>query len=679
MTRTTPIAALNTGLDDFLAWAETERGAAPPARPADAVLTFLALRGADGRAGVPEPTPQLLIRVLLEDLPGLLWATPEERAAMPDLLTALADRVRAGNRLNAKRHARLLAAVEDVMPEFERAMTDPRNLTWPRWYASLLRADGVDADDAAAVRTWLAAHSETPHADRPHLPSPLHRSAVVARTLAARAVLTEALLVQDPAAGPDQLERLAAELTDRWTASGLSDALAGPYAELAPGPEDLPHLALADRMLDEHLDYFADSGIPLPPPPALPAPDEIRALLHAAPLPAALAAGTAGDDLRELAEHCGFPGPANTVWTEGTPEELTELGADILAAFVERIPAAADPDQEYTLDAAHILYALYERGSTPDSVARKAADIAGWKVAPGLEELPVPVPDSATASYSTPTTAELAGLLALPGLTDDDRTELDAHARALADLVDQLSETGCVFRTGDAYGLTPLGSAVLRHILTAGEVAAPDQETVAAWDATETLAAVQNWPPAIATATLTAWTTARGGTDAAWTELLTAVSAAKSADFPHTATPALFAHLDAAGVPSTALRTALSDPVTGAYAHRLLTARHEPAAEDLVPLTARATLLLEDLDRLWTEDMRAFVTAAAENREPDPVPTALLDAFDAAAAGWPGGATALVRALAEADPPTSLRVLHELRDRHPERAVKDAATHALKS
>ncbi|WP_351222518.1 hypothetical protein [Streptomyces sp. NPDC002133] len=679
MTRTAPTAALNTGLDDFLAWAESERGAAPPARPADAVLTLLTLHGVDTRAGVPEPTPQLLVRVLHEDLPGVLAMTPDELAAMPGLLTALADRVKAARRLNAKRHARLIAVVDEALPEFERAMTDPRNLTWPRWYASLLRADGVDADDADAVRTWLAAHSRTPHADRPQLPAPLHRSAVTARTFVARTVLTEALLAQDPAAGPDRLERLAAELTDRWTATGLSDALAGPYAELAPGPEDLAHLALADRTRDEHLDYFADSGVPLPPPPAPPAPDAIRALLHAAPLPAALAAGTAGDDLREVAERCGFPGPATAVWTEGTPEELTELGADVLAALVERIPVAAGPEQEYAVDAAHILYTLYERGCTPDSVARKAADIAGWKVAPGLEELPVPVPESAPTAYSTPATAELTSLLSLPELTDADRAELDAHAHALAGLVDQLAETGCVFRTGDAYGLTPLGSAVMRHILTAGEVAAPDQEDVTAWDAAETVAAVQHWPPAIAAATLTAWTTARGGTDAAWSELLTAVSAAKSADFPNTATPTLFAHLDAAAVPVGALRAAVTDPVTGAYAHRLLAARHEPADEALVPVTARAALTLEDLDLLWTEDMRAFVAAAAENREPDPVPTAVLDAFDAAAAVWPGGAKALVRALADADPPTSARVLHDLRDRHPERAVRDAAAHTVKT
>ncbi|MER7819253.1 hypothetical protein ABTX79_28815, partial [Streptomyces sp. NPDC096153] len=182
MTRTT---ALNTGLDAFLDWAETERKTVLPPRPADAVLTLLALHGADRRSGVPEPTPELVRRVLAEDLPLLLWASPDETDAVPSVLAALADRVRDAGRLNAKRHARVLAAVDDAAPVFVRALGDPRNLTWPRWYASLLRADGVDADDPEAVRAWLAALAAAPHAERPALPEPLHRSDVTAATYAA--------------------------------------------------------------------------------------------------------------------------------------------------------------------------------------------------------------------------------------------------------------------------------------------------------------------------------------------------------------------------------------------------------------------------------------------------------------------------------------------------------------
>lgn len=693
MTRTT---ALNTGRDDFLAWAQSERGAALPVRPADALLALLALRGADRRAGVPEPTPERLRRVLLEDLPIMLWATPPELAAVPVVATVLADYVRTAGRLNAKRHARLVAAVEDVVPEFERAMNDPRNLTWPRWYAALLRADGVDADDAGAVREWLGELDASPRADRPELPGPLHRSDVTACTFASRVRLTEALLasfardLQAPSpAGPllpatpalsadrpeealnAELEHLAAVLTDRWTAEGLSAALEGPYEGLAPGPEALPHVVLADRFLDEHLDYYGDPAVPLPPPAALPAHGEIRDLLHGAPLPAALAAGA--DDVRELAEQCGFPDPAGAVWRDGTARELTELGADILAAVVERIASGSGPDEEYALDAAHVLYALYERGGTPDSVARKASDHADWKIAPELEDAPFPVPDTAPAAYTTPAPDELSDLLGLPGLTDADRTDLDGHALALAAVLDRLAPTGCVFRTGDAYGLTPLGNAVVRHALSVGHVAAPDEETVAGWDAAGIVTAAQHWPPDIAAAALGRWAAARGSTDTAWGELLAAVSTA----LPAASAPVLFAHLDRAAVTATALRAALTDPRTGGCARRVLIARGEHVPEGQVPLTARAALVLDELSTRASEDLRVTMDAAAEDR--GPAPATLPAAFDAAAADWPGGADALLPALAAADPSHSRRVLEALRDRHPDSRVADLAAHTAAS
>ncbi|MGJ3558479.1 hypothetical protein ACR6C2_04090 [Streptomyces sp. INA 01156] len=80
------------------------------------------------------------------------------------------------------------------MPGFRRAMADPANLTWHRWYASLLTADGVDPDDPAAVGAWLDAHENTPHADRQALPEPLHRFDLAERTFAVRIRLGEALL-----------------------------------------------------------------------------------------------------------------------------------------------------------------------------------------------------------------------------------------------------------------------------------------------------------------------------------------------------------------------------------------------------------------------------------------------------------------------------------------------------
>ncbi|WP_173265209.1 hypothetical protein [Streptomyces pacificus] len=701
MTRTT---VLNTGLDAFLAWAESERGTVLPPRPADAVLTLLALHGADRRAGVPEPTPDLVRRVLAEDLPLLLWASPDEAAALPSVLTALADRVRAAGRLNAKRHARVLAAVEEAVPVFTEAHGDPRRLTWPRWYASLMRADGVEADDPGAVSAWLAAFAAAPRARRPALPEPLHRSDVSAADFEARVRLTDVLLatfaqgIEDPGpAGPllppasvldadrpeDALmltmEGLGADLSDRWTAAGLSEALSGPYSALAPGPDALPHLVLADRFLDEHLDYYGDTTVPVPPPGELPDPGEIRALLRAAPLPAALAAGN--DDVRDLSELCGLPGPAEAVWNDGTPQELVELGADVLAAVVERIASRSDPDvsagEAYALDAAHVLYGLYTRGGAPDSVARKASGHTDLLVPRDMEDAPAHVPASAPPAYRTPPLGELSALLGLPDLTGEDWSEVDGQARALAAVVDELAGTGCVFRTGDAYGLTPLGNAVVRHLLAADHVAAPGEDEPVSWDAAGIVRAVQHWPPAVAAKALTAWTAARGATDEVWSELLDAVSAAMSVCLHCTLTKDLFSRLDRAGIPCGPLRAALADPFTGAHARLLLHARGEPADHGLVPGKARATLLLEELDACWAADMRAIVAVAGEGVQ-EPAPTALTDAFDAAAAGWPGGAAALLPALTAADPATAVHILEDLRGRHPDGRVADLAAHALK-
>ncbi|MFG3505260.1 hypothetical protein ACGF5F_07050 [Streptomyces sp. NPDC047821] len=686
--------APNTGLDDFLARADKERearGEAPlPVRTADAVLTMLALRGADRRAGVPEPTVRLLAPVLHEDLPVLLWGTPPEVDAVGDVLTALAGHVRASGRLNAKRHDRLLAAIDEALPAFRRAVADPRNLTWPRWYASLLRADGVDADDPGAVRAWLAAHETTPRGERPALPAPLHRADVAARTFAVRVHLGELLLaafardveVPSPAgpllpgppldadrpdeALPAELERIASALSDRWTAAGLSDALAepdGPHAALAPGPASLPHVALADRLLGEHLDYYGDSAHPVPPPPALPAPDGIRELLHGAPLPAALAA--CSDDVPgELAERC-FTGSAADVWAEGTPEELTELAADILAAVVDTIGATSD--SEYAPDAAHLLYALYERGGTAESVVRNAAEHGDLPVDPELEDAPVPVPeDTSYRPYEMPPADRLPALLGVPSLSEEDRAGLDVHARALAEVVDRLAETGCVFRAGDAYGLTPLGCAVVRYVLTTGHVAAPDHEEISEWEAEGLVTAVQDWPAQTAVDTLARWTSGRGA--AAWSELLDAVEAAKGADFQGVDTATVYARFGLASVPAEALRAALTHPATGARAHRLLADREEATAQDAdrVPLSARGVLALEDLEDARRRDLRARQAAYAGPAEAAPAAPALPGAFDTAAAGWPGGATALVEALVRADRPTARHVLEVLAGSHPD-------------
>ncbi|MFI9585352.1 hypothetical protein ACIHCQ_26650 [Streptomyces sp. NPDC052236] len=696
-------------------------------RVADAVLTLLALRGGDRRTGLPEPTPDLVRQLLIHDVPVLVCATESELDLFPAVLSALADLVRAKGRLNAKRHARLLAAIEAAVPEFRREMAAPSRLTWPRWYASLMRADGTPVEDRDAVLAWLAAYDRTPRADRPALPAQLLPANVMEQTDMTRIAFTETLLrafaadVEQPSpAGPllpglaqeatdlaadthddptegliAELDRVAATLMDRWTAAGLSDALSGPYAHLAPGPESSPHLVLADALLDHHLSYYGDSTVPLPPPPSPPAPEELRGLLQRAPLPALLTAavedpGAATEDVRRLAVTCGLlqegdnggptPGPAAEIWAEGgTPQDLVELAADILATVVGRLTDDPETAGEYADDADHLLYALYERGCAPESVARKAAEYGDWLIAPGVENRPVPVPDSVPAEYATPTPQELTALLGLPALSDEDRTALDAPARELAAVVDRLATTGAVFRTGDTFGLTPLGMVTIQYALRAGAVAAPDRETVTGWDAATLIEAARVWPPDSASRTLADWLAVR--TEAAWDELLATLASARNAIEDLAPARLLFRCLDTAAAPVESLRGLLTDPVLGAYALEALCARgeqdeqHEQADADLVPLPARATLLLDDLDVCHREDRRAeFLDEEAPYPE-----SGVVTAFDAAAATWPGGAGALIAALAEADAYRAHRVLDHLSARHGDPGVAALARRAAEA
>lgn len=707
----------NVGLDLFLQEA-TGFDSPSASRIADAVLTLLALRGADRRTGLPEPTPELVRQVLHEDLPVLLCATEPELPVAPAVLGALAGLVRARGRLNTKRHARLLAAIDEAVPEFRRAMTDPGNLTWPRWYASLMRADGTPADDREAVLSWLAAHDRTPRADRPALPAEVERADVTGRTVGMQIVLTETLMRafaldlehpgpagpllpglpleaadEDPEEGlPGEMRRIAGTLMDRWTAAGLSDAFSGPYAHLAPGPEDSPHLVLADALLHQHLSYYGHSGLPVPPPPALPAPQEMRGLLQGAPLPALLLAAVDGPDVvdeevRHLAVACGLlqqdgmltrPGPAAGIWTDGTPQDLTELAADILATAVGRLAEDPEMDREYADDATHLLYVLYERGCTAESVARKAAEYIDWLLDPAVENRPVPVPDSAPAEYATPTPRELSELLGLPSVGDEDRMELDAPARALAAVVDRLAATGAIFRTGEAFGLTLLGAAAVRYALKAGSVAAPDRDTVTGWDTATLVEAARPWSQDAAARALTDWLTARENTAEAWDELLGILAAAKPGTEDAGPTRALFTYLDTDAAPAEPLRRLLADPALGAYALQALRARgdqandraNDRAEEHQVPLSARATLVLDDLYARHRDDWRAESVAGRR------APSSLVSTFDAAAATWPGGPQALIAALADADVSRAHRVLHHLGDRHLDPRTAAAARRA---
>ncbi|MGJ3558478.1 hypothetical protein ACR6C2_04085 [Streptomyces sp. INA 01156] len=471
-------------------------------------------------------------------------------------------------------------------------------------------------------------------------------------------------------------------MTDRWTAAGLAEAFAARHAALAPAPETMPHVTLADRMLDEHLDYYGDASVPLPPPPAVPSPDEIRDLLHAAPLPAALAAGTFDDELRDVAERCGLPGPATAVWAEGTRRSCSSWPPTSWPPRpngCRRSPAAGGV---LVRRGAPPLLAVRTRqhprlGRPQDrrrEVRRSAAE---------LEDAPTPVSRNAPDAYALPSPEELSQLLGLPAVTDADRAELDAPAGGLASLVDQLVATGCVFRTGDTYGLTPLGAAVMRHVLTAGHVAAPTRKP---W---RSGTRPRPWPPPATGPPDRRRHACRVGRAPRWHgrgmgELLDAVSAAKADEADAARTSEYFARLDVAAIPDTVLRAALTDPVTGAAAAGccwpggVRPRGHGPPHRPRHGARRRAG---PALDR---RHARPYEAPARRGRDGHPAaadtpPTTLLPAFDTAAAAWPGGAAALVDALAKADPGTSLRILDTLHAHHPDRTVADAAAHAKKT
>ncbi|QES09185.1 hypothetical protein DEJ44_28560 [Streptomyces venezuelae] len=583
----------NTGLDSFLDGA-SERRDPVFVRAAEAVLGLLALRGADRGTGVPEPTPPLVRQLLVEDLPTFVYAPPGTLHAYPAVVGALAAR------FDGTLHQEVAQAVKDAAGDFERAMTDPGNLTWHRWYASLLRTCGADLADPEDVRRRLAALDGAP------LPDGVHRADLMGRTALADVLLAEALTrayVRDaeepPPAGPlltdhavaTGIGQVAAALQDRWTAAGLAEQLAGPYARFAPGPDAFPHLVLADALLDEHLDHYGDTAAPVPPPPAI-----------------------------EAGPH--------------------EADADALITAVEEL--SEEEFEPYGGEAPHLLYVAYRRGCSADSVARKAAEYEDWSVDPALEDLPVPVPAEVSGPYTVPPVPELVRLLGETELTEADRARLEGPARDLATVLDRLAATGLVFRAGDAFGLTPRGAGVVRYLLRVRDVAAPDAAEVRAWAATDLVAAAGGWPGCVAAGVLADWLHARGDTAEAWSELLAALGTVHAGTADAAAVRGLFTVLDTSTAPPDALRGALRDPVIGAYAHQALRARGEASDLIQVRISARALFVLDALPAK---------KGPLESRR---------GAFDEAAAAWPGGSAALVRAMAAADRHETERVLGPL-------------------
>ncbi|WP_314244030.1 ATP-binding protein [Streptomyces kutzneri] len=216
-------------------------------------------------------------------LPLYVSAAEDELPGFIAVLVALADHTHEAGRLNAKRHARLVARVHELAEGFVQAMTSPGRVTWPRLYSNLLRADGVDAVDARAVGGWVAAFAARSYAEQvaargfalPLGDGPLGEAAYVEALCAERSRQARRLLAgrfgevalaeqvqpqpcESPLIGDapddepegDRYGEQAGILADRWTAAGLDALLHGPYAHLAPGGSaPAPLLALVHGLL----------------------------------------------------------------------------------------------------------------------------------------------------------------------------------------------------------------------------------------------------------------------------------------------------------------------------------------------------------------------------------------------------------------------------------------------
>ncbi|MBV9026832.1 MAG: hypothetical protein JO362_24230 [Streptomycetaceae bacterium] len=728
----TSTAPLRLDVDSFLAWAE-QRATPLDGRAAEAVLGLLALSKASRRTGLPEPTPELVEELLQTLLPLYVSVNESELSAFPAVLVALADYTREAGRLNAKRHAKLVAGVRELQEGFTQAMTSPRRMTWARLYANLLRAEGVEASDPQAVRGWLEDFSARPYAQRQAAlgfeaaraaaGSPLAepawlRALTGERTRQARSLLARRL--QNVALGeqvrpdPDQpplipeapqdqgedaedawYEAQAGALSDRWTAAGLDTLLHGPYAHLAPGlQQPAPLLGIVGELGAQHLEVWGSDPDPLPVPPLPGSPKEQAEALRAAPLPAALAQSAANPDgvaeqELQLALAGGFlrrdeqgaltAGPAAEVWQHGSPSDLAGLGLDLLGALLAQAAGDTETAEEFPGDHLSTFYFLYHHAGLPQSVARKAAEEDAWLVPPWHQADPAPSVPPAGA-YQLPPLEALSQVTGIPALSEEDRGALQPCAARLARLIDRLAVLGVTERTGDAFALTPLGSALLRDALIlgtgieeAGTHAFPTQAHVRAWDAHRLVAAARTWPPDAARSVLGDWLTHRG-TDA-WPALLAAL-AATPAGPDAAAQRALLGLLDLTAAPAQALHSLLDDPVLGSYAERALHQQGETPHTAAVPTSARAVLLADELEAVRRQATLTHRMSAGQQYEQEPELLAQVHtAFDKVAADWPGGGPALVAALAAVDRHQCAFVAEQLAH-HPDPTTAEEARRA---
>ncbi|GAB7181657.1 hypothetical protein ATKI12_1488 [Kitasatospora sp. Ki12] len=159
--------APRTRAADLLAWA-AEQGRTPVAEePLRAVLALLELGEGRMHDGWPELTSGAVEHLLYERLHLYVQPAPEEDPlAYGDAVRLLVDHQRAARRLNAKRQERLHAEAEWQGELAAGLLRRADLITWPRLYAVLLHAHGVDVADAAAVRDWLAGFAGLAEEDR---------------------------------------------------------------------------------------------------------------------------------------------------------------------------------------------------------------------------------------------------------------------------------------------------------------------------------------------------------------------------------------------------------------------------------------------------------------------------------------------------------------------------------
>ena len=726
------IAPFNLDLAPLLDWGCRHGDPLEP-RAAEAVVGLLALSGARRRTGLPEPAAELVKELMLVLLPLYVSAIPADLAGYPAVLVALIGHTHAAGKLNAKRRDRLIAEVETLRPQFESAMTSPRRVTWARLYSQLLRAEGVDAADPQAVGAWVDAMAGRPYPQRcpalglaaadasgvvPLASAAFVRALIGERSRQARLLLArrlESVVLRERLVGHDSVPLVAGAprdtedqkaaglwfdaqagfLADRWTAAGLDALLRGRATRLAPGLDrPAPLLDVVEELATTHLEMFGPGVVPLAPAPLPATAQDVAAAIRAAPLPASLAATAADPEhadlplldmtlasgfLRRGGEGLLLPGTAAEIWTEGTPAELAGLALDVLGALLAQMVQDEETAEEFPGENLLLLYSLYEHAGIPQSLAWQAAVAEEWILSPETEAAR-DAPAADAGPYQLPAIPVLSQLTGIPGLTEEDREELEPAASRLARVVDRLAGLGITTRAGDAIALTPLGSALVRDALILGtteldEKAAasfPTRDEGLSWDARQLAGAVGNWPEAAARQVLRDWLAARGA--AGWETLLPALSAPPSDD--RVLAPAhLMRLVDLGAAPAEVLRGAVPDGVIGAFAERALRLRGLPSDEADVPASARAVLLAGELQEVSHAAFLAHRMTSADPGSDPWLPPELREAFDRAADGWPGGATALLAVIARAAPGTFALLARPL-SQHPDPEVAHAARRA---